>query len=176
MVKTSPSNGGGAGSIPHTLCPKNQNMKQKQYCNKLNKDFKKMFLMWSKHKKKKYLYQSPGQSPLMMAFSAEGANRADLWQNLLWIRSDFLVLNLPSHVLFNPSSWIKLTLLKNSCSFLTPGQTNRPHLWHSEIFYLHEWVQGEELQAWRLRTQLSFWFCHNLWCPRVSAHLSLGHP
>ena len=44
---TSPSNAGGAGSIPggvakipHALGPKNQNIKQKQYCNKFNKDFK----------------------------------------------------------------------------------------------------------------------------------------
>ena len=47
MVKTSPSNAGGAGSIPgpgakipHASRLKNQNLKQKQYCNKLNEDFK----------------------------------------------------------------------------------------------------------------------------------------
>ena len=47
VVKTLPSNAVGAGSIPgwgaknpHTLWPKNQHIKQKQYCNKLNKDFK----------------------------------------------------------------------------------------------------------------------------------------
>ena len=47
MVKTLPSNAGGAGSIPgqeaeipHASWPKNQNIKQKQYCNKFNKDFK----------------------------------------------------------------------------------------------------------------------------------------
>ena len=47
MVKTSPSNAGGAGSIPsrgakipHGSGPKNQNIKQKEYCNKFNKDFK----------------------------------------------------------------------------------------------------------------------------------------
>ena len=47
MVKTLPSNAGGAGSvpgqgarIPHALGPKNQNIKQKQYCNKFNKGFK----------------------------------------------------------------------------------------------------------------------------------------
>ena len=47
MVKTSPSNAGGVGSIPgwgakipHASQPKNQNIKQKQYCNKFNKDFK----------------------------------------------------------------------------------------------------------------------------------------
>ena len=47
VVKTSPSNAGGVGSIagrggkiPHASRPKNQNVKQKQYCNKFNKDFK----------------------------------------------------------------------------------------------------------------------------------------
>ena len=47
MVKTLPSNAGGVGSIPgwgakipHASQPKNQNIKQKQYCNKFNKDFK----------------------------------------------------------------------------------------------------------------------------------------
>ena len=44
---TSPSNEGGVGSIPgqgpkvpHASRPKIQNIKQKQYCNKLYKDFK----------------------------------------------------------------------------------------------------------------------------------------
>ena len=48
VVKTSPCNtGGGAGLIPgrgatspHASWPKNQDKKQKQYCNKFNKDFK----------------------------------------------------------------------------------------------------------------------------------------
>ena len=47
VVKTSPSNAGGASFIPgqrakilHDWQPKNQNIKQKQYCNKFNKDFK----------------------------------------------------------------------------------------------------------------------------------------
>ena len=47
MVKISPSNAGCAGSIPgqgakipHASGPKDQNIKQKQYCNKFNKDFK----------------------------------------------------------------------------------------------------------------------------------------
>ena len=47
VVKTLPSNAGSAGSIPgwgakipHALRPKNQNIKQKQYCNKFNKGFK----------------------------------------------------------------------------------------------------------------------------------------
>ena len=48
VVKTSPSNAGGEGStpgrgakIPHVLWPKNQNIKQKQYCNKFSEDLKK---------------------------------------------------------------------------------------------------------------------------------------
>ena len=47
VVKTLPSNAGGAGSIPgwgagvpHASRPEGQNTKQKQYCNKFNKDFK----------------------------------------------------------------------------------------------------------------------------------------
>ena len=46
-VKTLPSRAAGAGSIPsqgakipHTSWPKNKNIKQKEYCNKFNKDFK----------------------------------------------------------------------------------------------------------------------------------------
>ena len=47
VVKTSPSNAEGVGSIPdqgakipHASGPKNQITKQKQYFNKFNKDFK----------------------------------------------------------------------------------------------------------------------------------------
>ena len=47
VVEILPSNARSAGlipgwgaKIPHALQPKNQNMKQKQYCNKFNKDFK----------------------------------------------------------------------------------------------------------------------------------------
>ena len=47
MVKTSLSNAGGVGlihgweaKILHDLVPKNQNIKQKQYCNKFKKVFK----------------------------------------------------------------------------------------------------------------------------------------
>ena len=46
VVKTLPLDAGGAGSIrawgpkiPCTSRPKKQNVKQKQYCNKFNKDF-----------------------------------------------------------------------------------------------------------------------------------------
>ena len=47
VVKTSPSNAGSTGSIPgwgaeipHASWPKKQNIKQKQYCNRCNQDFK----------------------------------------------------------------------------------------------------------------------------------------
>ena len=47
VVKTLPFNAGGSCSfpgwdtkIPHASQPKNQNIKQKLYCNKFNKDFK----------------------------------------------------------------------------------------------------------------------------------------
>ena len=58
VVKILPSNAGGTLWIPgqgtkiqHALGPKNQNIKQKQYCNKFNKDFKKVST--SKNLKKK---------------------------------------------------------------------------------------------------------------------------
>ena len=57
VVKTLPSNAGGEGSIPgqgakipHASWPKKQNIKQKQFCNKFNKDFKNGL-----HQKKKIL-------------------------------------------------------------------------------------------------------------------------
>ena len=61
MVKTLPSSAGGAGSIPgqgakipHASWPKKEinpkHKKQKQYCNKFNKDFKN-----GPHQKKKNL-------------------------------------------------------------------------------------------------------------------------
>ena len=47
MVKTSPSNADGMGLSPgrrtkvsYSSESKSQNIKQKQYCNKINKDFK----------------------------------------------------------------------------------------------------------------------------------------
>ena len=54
MVKTLPSYAEGEGSmpgqgakIPHASQPKTQNIKQKQYCNRFTKNFKK----WSTSKK-----------------------------------------------------------------------------------------------------------------------------
>ena len=63
VVRTSPSNAGGAGSIPgqgakvpHASQPKNQNTKQKQYCNKFSKDFKNVHIK-KKNLKKIYIYK-----------------------------------------------------------------------------------------------------------------------
>ena len=60
VVRTLPSNAGGAGSIPgqgarvpHASQPKNRNVKQKQYCDKFGKDFKN-----GPHQKKKKNYHS----------------------------------------------------------------------------------------------------------------------
>ena len=66
MVKTLPSNAEGVGYIPgqgakisHASRPKTQNMKQRQYCNKFNKDLKtknkKHYFCFSSAKKKKKL-------------------------------------------------------------------------------------------------------------------------
>ena len=60
VVKTSPSSAGGAGSIPgrgakipHASWPKNQNIKQKQCCNKFNKTLKMVHIKKKKNLKKK---------------------------------------------------------------------------------------------------------------------------
>ena len=57
MVRTSPSSAGGSGSIPgwgakmeHASWPKNQSIRQKQHCNKFNKDFKDMVCIKKKKK------------------------------------------------------------------------------------------------------------------------------
>ena len=63
VVKSSPSSAEGTGSIPgwraktvHTSGPKNQNIKQKQYCKKFHKDFKNgPHLKSLKKKKKRYI-------------------------------------------------------------------------------------------------------------------------
>ena len=59
-VKTLPSNAGGAGLIPgrgakspYASWPKNQNIKQKQYCNKFNKDLRMVHIKKIFKKKKR---------------------------------------------------------------------------------------------------------------------------
>ena len=67
VVKTLPSSAGGAGSIPgwgakipHASWPKYQNIKQKQYCNKFNKDFKNGPHQKNLKKKKKEIARKVG--------------------------------------------------------------------------------------------------------------------
>ena len=77
VVKTSPSNAKGEGSVPdweaktlHASSPKTQSVKQKQYCNKFSKDFKngphpKKFL-----KKKKKIRSDLKKKKLMSWYMA----------------------------------------------------------------------------------------------------------
>ena len=75
VVKTSPSNTGGEGSIPggelRSHMVRGQKIKQKQYCNKFNKDFKNGPLKKKTLKKKKrerdtqYKFPNRGASVLM---------------------------------------------------------------------------------------------------------------
>ena len=64
-VKPSPSRAGGAGwtpgqrAVPHASWPKNQNIKQKQHCNKFNKDFKNCPHLKKKSLRKHCLTQDP---------------------------------------------------------------------------------------------------------------------
>ena len=61
MVKTSPSNAGGVGSIPgqRVKTPRGQKRKQMQYCNRFSKDFKNV-----PHQKKKNLFKRKSESKL----------------------------------------------------------------------------------------------------------------
>ena len=70
MVKTSTSSAGSMGSIPgqgakilHASQPVNQNIKQKQYSKKFNKDFKN-----GPHPKKKTLEKPKKQKHLVCPF------------------------------------------------------------------------------------------------------------
>ena len=77
MVKTSPSSAGDAGSIPewrakipHTLQSKHQNLKQKQHCNKFNKDFKNGPHQKNKERERISQISTEGQElPLHISFS-----------------------------------------------------------------------------------------------------------
>ena len=64
MVKASPPSAGGVGVTPgqEASWPKNQNIKQKQYCNKFHKDFK-MIHIKKKKKKASETSQPPGSPP-----------------------------------------------------------------------------------------------------------------
>jgi len=77
--KTSPSSAGDAGlipsqggKIPQALWPRNQNRKQKECCNKFNKNLKMVHI-----KKKKSLKKKPHQAPLSLGFS-----RQEHWSGL----------------------------------------------------------------------------------------------
>ena len=73
VVKSSPSSAEGTGSIPgwraktvHTSGPKNQNIKQKQYCKKFHKDFKNgPHLKSFKKKKKKPIHSVSTMFPVL---------------------------------------------------------------------------------------------------------------
>ena len=84
VVKTLPSNAGGAGSIPgwgaktpHASRPKTQNIKQKQCCNKCNKDFKN-----GPHKEKKIFKKK--RTPMWSMYSVVqmGNWGSEPWSNL----------------------------------------------------------------------------------------------
>ena len=85
VVKTSPSNAGSAGSTPgqgakslHVSWPENQNIKQKQYSNKCNKDKNKKPLK-RKKKTKNCTFFSPirraeGRGIYFLTIAATGSS------------------------------------------------------------------------------------------------------
>ena len=83
VVETSPSNAGGAGSIPgrgakipHASGPKNQNIKQMQYCYIFNKDFKN-----GPHQEKKKLKKIKTQTFIM----SHNFWESGIWEQLSWM-------------------------------------------------------------------------------------------
>ena len=66
---------GWGARIPHTSPSKNQNLKQKQYCNKFNNDFKKLVHIKISHISKEslmYEYSLAVQWLGLRAFTAKG--------------------------------------------------------------------------------------------------------
>ena len=78
VVKTSPSNAVGVGLIPGPSWPKNQNAKQKQYCNKLSKDFKNGSHQ-KKKKRKKAMKEFSGSPMVRTSHSRCQGPRFDPW-------------------------------------------------------------------------------------------------
>ena len=81
VVKPSPCNVGGVGSVPgqeakitHALGPKNQNIKQKLYCNKFNKDLKKGKTSTHKHTHPLFYWHAGGGLAAKLCL-----NLATLW-------------------------------------------------------------------------------------------------
>ena len=79
MVKTLPSNAGGVGSIPrwgakisHASWPKYQNIIEKRYCNKFNKDFKNGQISYKKRISSPGLMQDTGSLGLVHWNDPEG--------------------------------------------------------------------------------------------------------
>ena len=99
VVKTSPSNAGDVSSIPgwgakipHTSQPKNQNIKQKQYCNKFNEDFKN-----GPHQKKKILKKNKNKSNKWNSAISHNASLSSIWCIPLscFFSYKFLEINIP---------------------------------------------------------------------------------
>ena len=87
VVKTLSSNAGSAGSIPgrgakipHASRPKNQNLKQKQYCNKFNKDFKN-----GPHQEKKKKSTFFSSTPDLQNQNMSGAGPRNLHVQPSWV-------------------------------------------------------------------------------------------
>ena len=107
VVKTSPSNAGGVGSIPgrgtkipRASWPKNQNIKQKKYCNKFNKDLKKN----GPHQKKKTQHILRQKQCTAYCWPACGRGRCSC-ELLGWTGAQpaIYIKGFKMHVLFNPN-------------------------------------------------------------------------
>ena len=133
MVETLPSSAWGAGSIPgrgagipHGLRSKGQSIKQKQYCNKFNKDFKKMV-----HIKKKNLEK--------VKYTISSCPRVwkDLWDHLVQFHF-FLNWHNSFEILsaISTSSWWSSSFHEMPSTF----NENHDHMYLSCIFWHDNYI------------------------------------
>ena len=112
VVRTSSSKAGDMGSIPgegakipHASWPKNWNIKQKQYCRKFNKDFKKMV-----HIKKTLKNKTWALSPLLFS----------IWHHMGKPESSRFLLSWPAWTCFFSILKVKVNSLSCVQLFATP--------------------------------------------------------
>ena len=136
-----PSNAGVVGSIPgqgakipRASWPKNQNIKQKQHCNKFNKDFLNGIHFLNILKKELLSIE------VVVCFLA--TSHVGLFQDPM----DYTQLGSSVHRIFQVRilEWVNPFILQEI--FLTQGSNS--HLLHSRQI-LYYWASKEALQRWR---------------------------
>ena len=148
VVKMSPPNAGGAGSTPgqgtetpHRSWLKNQNIKQKQYCNSLNKDFWKNDPHQKKTNKQKTLKKNKTKRCDVLELSGWKENRAVWMSSLLHV-----ITPNPGHTQSPPSHPREAAPCHPTDLRLNSGDT--AHLYPRRLDFPHLNEQNLGLSAW----------------------------